>query len=278
MTKLLPAAAIDVPAAGASDRQSGGRRQLVIDRLTVEYRSRRGALKAIDDLTLDIAEGQFVAVLGPSGCGKSTLLKIVSGLLKPSAGTVFLDDKPVTRPRPDVGIVFQQPTLLPWKTILGNVLVPIRALRQPEADHRDKAMELLRLVGLEAFAGHYPHELSGGMQQRTGIARALIHQPRLLLMDEPFAALDAMTRERMSIELQAIWMETRKAVLFITHSIQEAVFLADKIVVLSERPAHVIEVLDVDLPRPRAGDVVSNPRFAAMCAHLRDFFQIGSAK
>ncbi len=262
----------------ATDPGGAPRKQLSIDRLTVVYRSARGDLKAVDDLSLDIAEGQFVAVLGPSGCGKSTLLKIVSGLLRPTAGTVTLDDRLVTRPRPDVGIVFQQPTLLPWKTVLDNVLVPIRALRQREADHRDKAMDLLRLVGLEAFAGHYPHELSGGMQQRVGIARGLIHNPRLLLMDEPFAALDAMTRERMAGELQAIWMETRKAVLFITHSIQEAVFLADRIVVLSERPAHVVEVLDVDLPRPRRADVVSDPRFAALCAHLRDFFKIGDTR
>ena len=274
MTVLRPAADPAAPGRPVALRDAG-RKQLAIEGLTVVYRSPRGALKAVDNLSLDIDEGQFVAVLGPSGCGKSTLLKIVSGLLKPTAGRVTLDDKLVTRPRPDVGIVFQQPTLLPWKTVLGNVLVPIRALRQSEAEYRDRAMDLLRLVGLEAFSGHYPHELSGGMQQRVGIARGLVHNPRLLLMDEPFAALDAMTRERMSGELQAIWMETRKAVLFITHSIQEAVFLADKIVVLSERPAHVVEVLDVGLARPRLADVVSDPRFTSLCTHLRDLFKIG---
>ena len=260
---------------GASIHRIARRKQLVIEDLSVVYRSRRGALTAVERLSMDIEEGQFVAVLGPSGCGKSTLLKIVSGLMQPAAGQATLDDRVISGPRPDVGIVFQQPTLLPWKTVLANVLVPIRALRQSEAAHRDQAMDLLRLVGLEAFADHYPHELSGGMQQRVGIARGLIHNPRLLLMDEPFAALDAMTRERMSAELQSIWMETNKAVLFITHSIQEAVFLADKIVVLSERPAHVVEVLNVDLPRPRGTDVVADPEFTRLCAHLRKFFSIG---
>lgn len=251
--------------------------QLTIDNLTVEYKSQRGTLRAVDGLSMSIKEGEFVAVLGPSGCGKSTLLKIVSGLLNPSQGEVALSGQPVTGPRPDVGIVFQQATLLPWKTVLENVLVPIRALRRSEAENRDKARKLLDLVGLKDFANHYPHELSGGMQQRVGIARGLIHNPRLLLMDEPFAALDAMTRERMSAELQSIWMETNKAVLFITHSIQEAVFLADRIVVLSERPAHVVEILDVDLPRPRGADVVSHPRFTELCTHLRRYFQIGGA-
>jgi NitT/TauT family transport system ATP-binding protein len=264
--------------ATADTPPSGPGRQLVIDRLSVVYRSRRGDLPAVADITMDIAEGEFVAILGPSGCGKSTLLKIVSGLLKPTSGTVILDGTPVTRPRSDVGIVFQQATLLPWRTVLGNVLTPIRALRRSEAAHRDKAMELLRLVGLEAFAGHYPHELSGGMQQRVGLARSLIHDPRLLLMDEPFAALDAMTRDRMAMELQAIWSRTRKAVLFITHSIPEAVVLADRIIVLSERPARVVEVLEVGLPRPRGPDVVAQPEFASLCAHLRDCFHIGGER
>ncbi len=274
----MTANAIAARGAAADTPPSGPGRQLVIDRLSVVYRSRRGDLPAVADITMDIAEGEFVAILGPSGCGKSTLLKIVSGLLKPTSGTVILDGTPVTRPRSDVGIVFQQATLLPWRTVLGNVLTPIRALRRSEAAHRDKAMELLRLVGLEAFAGHYPHELSGGMQQRVGLARSLIHDPRLLLMDEPFAALDAMTRDRMAMELQAIWSRTRKAVLFITHSIPEAVVLADRIIVLSERPARVVEVLEVGLPRPRGPDVVAQPEFASLCAHLRDCFHIGGER
>jgi NitT/TauT family transport system ATP-binding protein len=202
------------------------------------------------------------------------LLKIVSGLLKPSAGRVMLGGGPVAGPRPDVGIVFQQPTLLPWKNVLDNVLVPIRALRRPVADYRDKAMDLLELTGLERFASHYPNELSGGMQQRVAVARGLIHDPALLLMDEPFAALDAMTRERMTSELQAIWMKTSKSVVFITHSIPEAVFLSDRVVVLSERPGRLIETLSIDLPRPRRAATLGDTHFAALCNHLRSFFGV----
>ena len=248
--------------------------QLSIQGLGVVYRGRKGDVRALSSVDLSIREGEFVAVLGPSGCGKSTLLRIVSGLIAPSEGEVMLDGQPVRGPQPAVGIVFQQPTLLPWKTVIDNVLVPIRAQGRSTGAYRDQALALLRLAGLEAFADAYPHELSGGMQQRVGIVRGLIHDPKLLLMDEPFSALDAMTRERMAGELQAIWMETRKAVLFITHSIQEAVMLADRIVVLSERPGRVVEVLEVDLPRPRLADVVASPRFAELMAHLRAFFQV----
>lgn len=254
----------------ASHRQP----QLTISALGVTYATRGGPLRALDRVDLSIAEGEFVTVLGPSGCGKSTLLKIVAGLLAPSEGTVEVGGKLVRGPQAEVGIVFQQATLLPWKTVLENVLVPIRALGRPTADYRDKAMELLRLVGLASFAGNYPSELSGGMQQRVGIARGLMNDPRLLLMDEPFSALDAMTRERMAAELQGIWMKTGKAVLFITHSIQEAITLSDKIVVLSERPGRVVEVLSVDLPRPRFADVVSSPRYTQLFTHLRDYFRV----
>lgn len=248
--------------------------QLVISGLGVTYATRGGSVKALDGVDLTIAEGEFVTVLGPSGCGKSTLLKIVSGLLAPSAGTVMVGGRTVQGPQAEVGIVFQQATLLPWRTVLENVLVPIRALGKPAEAYRDKAMDLLRLVGLDSFADNYPNELSGGMQQRVGIARGLMNDPQLLLMDEPFSALDAMTRERMAAELQTIWMETQKAVLFITHSIQEAITLADRIVVLSERPGRVVEVLPVDLPRPRLADVVSSPRYSELYAHLRDYFRV----
>ncbi|WP_442595214.1 ABC transporter ATP-binding protein [Parapusillimonas sp. JC17] len=248
------------------------KRQLQIEGLSVVYESPRGILRAVDELSMHVNEREFVAVLGPSGCGKSTLLKIVSGLLAPSKGTVSLDGSEITGPRSDVGIVFQQPVLLPWKTVLDNVLVPIRALRQPEKAYMDQAMSLLKLVGLADFAKHYPHELSGGMQQRVGIARGLVHNPRLLLMDEPFAALDAMTRDQMAEELQTIWLETDKAVLFITHSIQEAVFLADRVLVLSPRPAKVIDNVKIDLPRPRNDTVISTQAYAEVCAYLRRHF------
>lgn len=248
--------------------------KLSIEGLGVTYLGSHGHVQALDQLSMTIAQSEFVAVLGPSGCGKSTLLKIVSGLLLPTEGRVVLNGAAVRGPRAEVGIVFQQPTLLPWKTVLDNVLVPIRALGKSPETYREKALGLLRLAGIENFAAHYPNELSGGMQQRVGIVRGLINDPQLLLMDEPFSALDAMTRERMGAELQTIWMETRKAVLFITHSIQEAVLLADRIIVLSDRPGRVVEVLNVDLERPRLSHVVTSPRFTELYAHLRDLFRV----
>jgi NitT/TauT family transport system ATP-binding protein len=223
-------------------------------------------------MDLEVADGEFVAVLGPSGCGKSTLLKVLSGLLLPSQGEARLGGVPIDRPRQDVGIVFQQPTLLPWKSVRENVLMPIRVLGIYSPEYRRKADELIDMVGLGQFADHYPHELSGGMQQRVAIARGLIHEPKLLLMDEPFAALDALTREQMVVELQAIWERTRKSVVFITHSIQEAAFMADRIVVLSSRPGRIIHVETVGLPRPRSLDSMAAPEFVAICDRLRRLF------
>lgn len=242
------------------------------DDLSVTYASSKGPVPALEHLGAVLAEGEFLSILGPSGCGKSTLLKVVSGLLKPSSGVVELAGRPITGPRPDVGIVFQQATLLPWQSVLQNVLLPIRTLKRDESAGRARAMELLELVGLSRFAEHYPHELSGGMQQRVGIARGLVHDPSLLLMDEPFAALDAMTREHMMMELQRIWMATHKSVIFITHSIPEAVFLSDRILVLSPRPAHVLLDLPVDLPRPRTPETMGDASFGAVCNRIRQLF------
>lgn len=247
--------------------------RLSIDKLTVTYASARGPLTALRDLSLEVADGEFVAVLGPSGCGKSTLLNIASGLLAPSSGQVAICGEPVSTPRRDVGIVFQQPTLLPWKTVLENVLVPMQAMGLAVDDHRARARELIRMVRLEGFENHYPHELSGGMQQRVGIARGFMHDPQLLLMDEPFAALDAMTREHMTDELQAMWMQSGKSVLFITHSIPEAVYLADRVVVLSARPGTVIDVIEVPIARPRRLDTLGSPEFNVICNRLRAHFR-----
>ncbi|WP_374666842.1 ABC transporter ATP-binding protein [Ramlibacter sp.] len=247
--------------------------RLAIDNLTVTYASARGPLTALRDLNFEVGDGEFVAVLGPSGCGKSTLLNIASGLLAPSKGRVAIRGEAVTAPRRDVGIVFQQPTLLPWKTVLQNVLVPMQAMGQPLAAHEARARELIRLVRLEGFENHYPYELSGGMQQRVGIARGFMHDPQLLLMDEPFAALDAMTREHMTDELQAMWMQSGKSVLFITHSIPEAVYLADRVVVLSARPGTVVDVIDVPIERPRRIETLGSPEFNAICNRLRAFFR-----
>ena len=277
MTSLYFNATTDIsPISAGTGTQSSahsGRPLLSAKGLSVVYRTSRGSITAIDDLSLQLGMGEFVSVLGPSGCGKSTLIKVFSGLLKPSGGETLLDGTPIVRPRGDVGIVFQQPTLLPWKTVLDNVLVPIRALNRDVASGREKALELLRLVGLEKFTGNYPNELSGGMQQRVGIARGLIHDPALLLMDEPFSALDTMTRDRMSIELQRIWMATRKSALFITHSIAEAVFLSDRIVVMSARPGRVDREVTVDLPRPRTLATLTDPEFTRLCGELRELFE-----
>jgi NitT/TauT family transport system ATP-binding protein len=242
------------------------------EKLAVTYASTRGPVVALQDMSATLRQGEFLSVLGPSGCGKSTLLKVVAGLLRPSGGSITLAGAPITGPRPDVGIVFQQPTLLPWQTVLSNVLLPIRTLRMDETAGRAKAMQLLKLVGLEKFANHYPNELSGGMQQRVGIARGIIHDPALLLMDEPFAALDAMTREHMMLELQRIWLATGKSVVFITHSIPEAVFLSDRIVVLSSRPGRTVREFEVDLPRPRTLATMADPAFTALSNELRSLF------
>src|SRR5690606_5259875 len=241
--------------------------------LGVVFQGSQGQITALDTLSLNIRKGEFVSVVGPSGCGKSTLIRVFSGLLAPTRGRALLKGEPITRPRGDVGIVFQQANLLPWTTVLDNVLVPSRALGRDIGPAREKALELLRLVGLEKFRDNYPSELSGGMQQRVGIARGLAHDPDLLLMDEPFSALDTMTRDHMSIELQRIWMATHKTALFITHSITEAVFLSDRIVVMSARPGRIVKEVSIDLPRPRTVETLADPRFAAYCAELRALFE-----
>jgi NitT/TauT family transport system ATP-binding protein len=246
---------------------------LVVDGVRLTYETRRGPLTALDGLTFSTAAGEFVAVLGPSGCGKSTLLRLISGLLPPSAGTIHLAGAKVEKPRPDVGMVFQQPTLLPWQTVRANVMMPVRALGLDVARYRPVADQLLQLVGLEKFADAYPGELSGGMQQRVAVARSLVHDPALLLMDEPFAALDAMTRESMMVELQRIWMGTGKSVLFITHSIPEAVFLSDRIVVMSPRPGRVIAIVAVELARPRTLHSMADQTFVSLADRLRDMFR-----
>ena len=225
---------------------------------------------ALDGLSFDIGRHEFVAVLGPSGCGKSTLLRLIVGLIRPSAGRVEIFGMPVTEPRDEIGIVFQKPTLLPWFDVLGNVVFPMRHkygfVRPAE---RERARELLDLVGLTDFAQRQPDELSGGMQQRVAIARALLLDPDILLMDEPFSALDALTRDEMSFELLRIWTERPKTVLFITHSIPEALLLADRVIVMTSRPGRVREILNVPLPRPRSMKTLSEPRFHELANHIR---------
>ncbi|MCX2947314.1 ABC transporter ATP-binding protein [Lentzea sp. NEAU-D7] len=209
-----------------------------------------GGVHALDGIDLEVDEHEFVAVIGRSGCGKSTLLRLVAGLLTPSGGRVLVAGSPVTRPRRDVSVMFQRPALLPWRSVLANVLLPVEILGL--GDHRDRARELLELTGLGGFEERLPHELSGGMQQRVSLCRSLIQSPRVMLMDEPFSALDAITRTELSEELQRVQLAQPRAVLFVTHSIDEAVLLADRIVVLSPRPGRIHRVVEVDLPRPRA--------------------------
>jgi NitT/TauT family transport system ATP-binding protein len=228
------------------------------------------AVVALEDLTFDIGRHEFVSVLGPSGCGKSTLLRLIAGLIAPTRGSVDIYGLPVREPRDDIGIVFQRPTLLPWFDVLGNVTFPMRhKYGRVTADERDRAHDLLKLVGLADFAGKQVDELSGGMQQRVAIARALLLDPDILLMDEPFSALDALTRDEMSFELLRIWSERPKTVLFITHSIPEALLLSDRVIVMTPRPGRVREILDVTLPRPRSMQTLSEPAFHALANHIR---------
>jgi len=235
------------------------------------YRTRRGDLvPAVEGITLDVAENEFVTLVGPSGCGKSTLLKLIAGLTPVSAGTVRVRDTVVREPFPDVGIVFQHPVLLPWRTVLDNVLFAAEMLGLAPDGHRTRALELLELSGLAGFETRLPRELSGGMQQRVAICRALLPDPSLLLMDEPFGALDALTREELGLELLRIWEARRKTIVFVTHSIPEAILLADKVVVMTPRPGRVARVITIDLPRPRTVELEFDAKFKAYSDEVRE--------
>jgi NitT/TauT family transport system ATP-binding protein len=228
---------------------------------------------ALADINVHVAEGEFVTVVGPSGCGKTTLLRILGGLLRRTSGEVLLAGSPVNGPRRDIGIVFQNPILLPWRTVLDNAMLAAEVLGLPQERYRERARELLKMVGLQGFEDKYPMELSGGMQQRAAITRALLHDPAILLMDEPFGALDAMTREQMNLELQRIWQESGKTILLITHSIPEAVFLGDRVLVMTPRPGKLAEIIQVGIPRPRSLDVMATPRFGEITHEIRALFQ-----
>lgn len=227
---------------------------------------------ALTNVNLDAAHGEFISIVGPSGCGKTTLLRILAGLERQTTGTVSVGGNALTGPRDDVAVVFQAATLLPWSNVLENVLLPAKLKGRVSAEVTDRARNLLRLVGLEDFARKYPFELSGGMQQRVAICRALIRNPSILLMDEPFGALDAMTRETMNVELMRWCAEERKTVIFITHSIPEAVLLGDRVVVMSPRPGRISETLKVDIPRPRDLKTMALPRFGELCDQVRTIF------
>jgi NitT/TauT family transport system ATP-binding protein len=258
------AAVLDVPTLDARD-------------ISLVYEGTNRPVQALRSLSLTIVDGEFVSIVGPSGCGKSSFLKIVYGLVQPTTGTAAIAGRPINGPRPDVGMVFQSPVLLPWRTILQNVLLPADVQRLDRAKLTAHAHELLAMVGLRDFETAYPDELSGGMQQRAGIVRALVHDPKLLLMDEPFAALDALTRENMALELQRIWLTSRKTVLFITHSISEAVLLSDRVVLMSARPGRIVDVFDLPRERPRSFDDLATPQFAAIAKAIRHGLNEASA-
>jgi NitT/TauT family transport system ATP-binding protein len=227
---------------------------------------------ALQDFSLDIAAGEFVAIVGPSGCGKTTLLHTFAGLVEPTEGEVRLGTEPLRAPRRDIAMMFQAPTLLPWKTVLGNCLLPRELAHRIDDDDRARARELLDWAGLGGFADRHPHELSGGMQQRVAICRALMADPSVLLLDEPFGALDAMTREQMNVDLRRIWAESGVTTVLITHDIAEAVYLAERVVVLSPRPGRTLDVIDVPLPRDRDMAVIESPEFGQTCGRIRAYF------
>jgi NitT/TauT family transport system ATP-binding protein len=237
---------------------------VTLENLSKRFKTRRREpVEAIKDLSFGVAEGEFLSILGPSGAGKTTLLKIVAGLVPPSKGAVWVQGTPVDGPIQDFGMVFQNPVLLPWRTALQNVMLPIELLHSDRKDSRTKARELLALVGLDGFEDRRPHELSGGMQQRVALCRALIHDPAILLMDEPFGSLDELTRESLNDYLLRLWEAARKTVMFVTHSVSEAVYLSDRVAVLTPRPARLAGMVRIDLPRPRYPDMRYETEFAS---------------
>lgn len=243
---------------------------IVVDGLAKVYRSRDGAeIEALRNVSFTVARGEFVSIVGQSGCGKSSLLKILAGLLAKTAGTITIEGRELAGPRSDIGIMFQKPLLLEWRRVLENVLLPIEIYRLDRKEYEEKARRLLDTAGLTDFIGKYPHELSGGMQQRVALCRALVAEPALLLMDEPFGALDTLTRQKMGFELLRLWGEWKSTVVFVTHDVDEAVMLSDKVLVMSSRPGTVLAEFAIDLPRPRQIFAKDTPEFIHFSSRIR---------
>lgn len=261
---------------GGGGKASASPSQLIeFDKVAKVYRAADGRpVRAVDSVTASISAGEFVSILGPSGCGKSTLMMMLAGLLRPSEGEIRFNGAPVTGPQESCGIVFQDAVLFPWRNVLANVKLPTEVLGLPQAEQERRAREMIGLVGLAGFETKYPHELSGGMQQRVSIARALSLNPSLLVMDEPFGALDAMTREQMNLELQRISLDLGATVVFVTHSIAEAAFLSDRVFVMSGRPSTVREIVEIDIPRPRRIEQMNTDHFGRYVAHLRGLLDV----
>jgi NitT/TauT family transport system ATP-binding protein len=233
--------------------------KMVVDTATKFYQTRTGSVHALDDVSLELREGEFLCILGPSGCGKSTLLWSMAGLHDLSGGEIRLGSERIVRPHPEIAMIFQDANLLPWRNLAGNIALPFE-LKHKRPDHA-RIAQLLDRVGLNGFESKYPRELSGGMQQRASIVRSLAVDPSVLLMDEPFGALDAFTRDEMNLLIQQIWMETGKTIAFVTHSITEAIFLADRVAVMSARPGRIVAIYDIDIPRPRPVEIQTRPDF-----------------
>ncbi len=267
------------PFIGSSGDEAGAPSdsKIVVQGVHKAYLTGSGRTLALQNVHLTVAKDEFVALVGPSGCGKSTLLRIISALVKPSKGQVSINGTPVIGPSRDVGIVFQQPVLLPWRTILDNILLPAEILGLDLKRARERAFHLLELVQLRGFEHRRANELSGGMQQRAAICRALIHSPSILLMDEPFAALDAMTREELGFELLRIWAAEKKTIIFVTHNIPEAILLADKVVAMSPRPGRISQVFNIELPRPRVLEMEFTPQFKDYSDRVRAVIDHGSS-
>ncbi|MFJ5261202.1 ABC transporter ATP-binding protein [Streptomyces sp. NPDC088387] len=267
------------PAAPAGDSRERPATAVDIEDVAVRFRSRKRDVTALTDVSLTVGTGEFVAIVGPSGCGKSTLLKLVAGLLRPSAGDVRLHGERVDGPRHDIGYAFQRAALLEWRSARRNILLQAEIRRMPAAVARRRADELIAMTGLEGFEDAYPHELSGGMQQRVALCRALLHRPPVLLMDEPFGALDALTREQLNMELNRIWRETGTTVLLVTHSISEACYLADRVVVMSPRPGTITEIVGIGLPAERDyTETMGRPEFREATSHIRGLLGAASAE
>ncbi|MEM7023514.1 MAG: ABC transporter ATP-binding protein [Pseudomonadota bacterium] len=250
--------------------------KLVVEHATKRYETRSGVVHALEDYSMEVRDGELVCVLGPSGCGKSTLLWAMSGLHSLSSGRVTIDGEPIVKPHPQIGMMFQEANLLPWRNLIKNIHLPFEIKHLRPEDHGERIKNLLDRVGLLGFEHKYPRELSGGMQQRASIVRSLSVDPSVLLMDEPFGALDAFTRDEMNLLLQEIWLETRKTIVFITHNIAEAVFLADRIMVMSPRPGRLSNVFTIDLPRPRPLDLTAEPHFFELVAEIKGSIDHGA--
>jgi len=243
-----------------------------VKQVSKTYETRGEPVLALTPVSFEVQAGEFVSIVGPSGCGKSTLMLMIAGLLEYSSGEIMINGNKVTKPQTDVGIVFQNAVLVDWRNVLDNVLLQIEMRKLSAKDYKPRALELLESVGLNGFEKRYPFELSGGMQQRTSICRALIHDPLLLLMDEPFGALDALTREQIRVDLEHLMMSTRKTVLFVTHSIPEAIQLSDRVIVMGPRPGYIETIIDIDLPRPRSVEVRSDQRYLQYQQEITDIF------